>query len=110
MTGRFCAMQKLYADHGIATYPIGENKKPVITNFQRVGLKGSRALAEKFTNADAFGFVAGERNRLTIVDVDSNDEALVYEVRGRFGDTPLQVITPSGGRHLYYRHNGERRR
>jgi hypothetical protein len=44
------------------------------------------------------------------VDIDCPDERLVGEIEARFGVTPLQVLTPSGGRHLYYRYNGEARR
>ncbi|WP_395708533.1 bifunctional DNA primase/polymerase [Reyranella sp.] len=50
------------------------------------------------------------RNGLTVVDIDSTDDRLVDECLARFGDTPLQVLTPSGGRHLYFRNNGETRR
>jgi hypothetical protein len=107
--GAFAVMQEIYAHFGVPTYPVRPDKKPAITYFQRVGLPGSRKLAEKFADADAFGFVAGRRSKLTIIDIDSPDEGLVQTVHDRYGVTPLQVLTPSGGRHLYYRHGGERR-
>ena len=110
MTAVFAAMQKAYARYGVATYPLRENKRPAVTNFQRVGLPASRKLAEKYANADAFGFIAGDRNGLTIIDIDNSDEHLLRDVEERFGPTPLHAGTPSGGWHLYYRHNGEPRR
>src|SRR5262249_6690823 len=76
----------------------------------RVGAKGSEQLAMKFPATLAAGFVAGRRNRLTVIDIDSADDRLLDEIQGRFGTTPLQVRTPSGGRHLDYRYGGEGRR
>jgi len=63
----------------------------------------------KFPDATAAGFVAGRRNGITVIDIDSTDDGLVQDVQERFGRTPLQVRTPSGGRHLYFRHGGETR-
>ena len=42
---------------------------------------------------------------LTVIDLD--DPALFDYAIQRFGETPLQVATPRGGRHLYYRNSGE---
>jgi hypothetical protein len=50
------------------------------------------------------GFVTG--HRLTVIDID--DAAVIDAVIARFGPTPLQIATPSGGLHLYYRSSGER--
>jgi hypothetical protein len=110
MSGCFAALQVAYARHGIATYPLGADKRPAVKRFNRLGVVASAQLALRFRDADAGGFVAGARNRLTIVDIDSADDRLVVEMQARFGSTPLQVVTPSGGRHLYYRHRGEVRR
>jgi bifunctional DNA primase/polymerase-like protein/primase-like protein len=110
MPDAFALYQPVYAAHGIATYPLTAAKTPAIRGYERVGAKGSTALAVKFAHADAFGFVAGSRNRLTVIDIDSTDQRLVDEIESRYGRTPLHVLTPSGGRHLYYRHNGEARR
>jgi Bifunctional DNA primase/polymerase, N-terminal/Primase C terminal 1 (PriCT-1) len=110
MTAAFADLQRAYAEHRVATYPLTESKRPAIRGYDRVGPKGSQQLAMKFPTATACGFVAGHRNRLTIVDIDSPDDRLCDEIQDRFGPTPLQVLTPSGGRHLYYRHAGEARR
>lgn len=106
----FPTIQAAYAERRVVVYPVGENKLPAINNYMKVGAPASAQLAMKFAEIQAAGFCAGSRNRLTVVDIDSPDDRLVAEVQRQFGATPLQVITPSGGRHLYYRHNGETRR
>lgn len=110
MTGRFATIQATYAQHGIATYPLRADKTPAVRAYGRIGAPYSAQLALKYPDATAAGFIAGQRNRVTVVDIDSPDERLVDEIQARFGPTPLQVLTPSGGRHLYYRHSGETRR
>lgn len=110
MSGAFPKLQAMYAGHQVATYPVNHDKTPAISHYGRIGAPGSAQIAMKFSDADAAGFVAGSRNQITIIDIDNPDERLVAEMQHRFGVTPLQVITPSGGRHLYYRHNGETRR
>jgi hypothetical protein len=106
----FAELQEVYAARRIATYPLTEGKTPAISNYDRVGAEGSRRLVIKFPEATAAGFVAGRRNRITVVDIDSADERLVAEIEAQFGRTPLLVQTPSGGFHLPYRFNGEVRR
>ena len=47
MTGIFGSYQKAYADHGIATFPVeivDGRKKPMLTHWQKVGLKASSSL------------------------------------------------------------------
>jgi Bifunctional DNA primase/polymerase, N-terminal len=92
------------------TYPLTAGKKPAVRAYDRIGAPYSAQLAMKFADATAAGFVAGRRNRLAIGDIDSTDDRLVAEFQKKYGVTPLQVLTPSGGSHLYYRHNGETRR
>lgn len=110
MTGAFATIQAAYAAHRVATYPLTADKTPAIRAYGRIGAPYSAQLARKYPDATAAGFVAGPRNRVTVVDIDSPDDRLVDEVQDRYGATPLQVLTPSGGRHLYYRHSGETRR
>jgi hypothetical protein len=105
----FPAIQAAYAAHGVATYPLTAGKKPAVRAYDRIGAPYSAQLAMKFADATAAGFVAGRRNRLTIVDIDSTDHRLVDEVERLLGPSPLRVATPSGGWHLYYRHAGEPR-
>ena len=106
----FPVLQAAYAQHGVATYPVGADKLPAVRGYAKVGAPASMQLALKFRTIEAAGFCAGRRNGLTVIDIDSTDERLVQEVERRFGGTPLHVRTPSGGLHLYFRHNGELRR
>ena len=76
-TGVFAYWRRQYAEQGIATFPV-KDKCPCIRGWQKIGLKGSSELASKYANADAFGFLAS-RSRLTIIDIDSNDERMVGE-------------------------------
>ena len=62
MSGVFSTWQPAYAERGIATFPIGEAKKPSIRGWQKVGLRGSAELAKKFADADALGYVTGRRS------------------------------------------------
>jgi Primase C terminal 1 (PriCT-1)/Bifunctional DNA primase/polymerase, N-terminal len=105
----FPAIQAAYALHRVATYPLSADKTPAVRAYDRIGAPYSARLVLRFPDATAAGFCAGRRNGLTVIDIDSTDDRLVDEIQARFGASPLQVITPSGGRHLYYRHGGEAR-
>jgi len=105
----FAVWQPRYAEHGIATFPVDGDKKPIVKNYQRAGLRASCAFAHKFPASEAFGFVAGERNRLTVLDIDTMDESVLVDAFDRHGHTAIVVRTPSGGFHAWYRHNGEGR-
>jgi hypothetical protein len=107
MSPAFAEWQAAYAAHGIATFPVGENKRPAITNY---GLKGSAQLALRHPSAAGVGFMTSARNRITILDIDTTDERVFADALARHGETPVKVRTASGKWHAYYRHNGERRR
>ena len=106
----FRRWQPAYAERGIATFPVTEAKVPGISNWQRVGLKGSSQLAAKFNSADAFGFVTGGRSNITVLDIDTTDEKVVRDAIARHGQPGIVTRTASGKFHLLYRYNGERRR
>jgi hypothetical protein len=53
-------------------------------------------------------FWAGERNGITVLDVDARETDLA-DAMARCGESPLVVRSPSGGFHAYYKHNGEPR-
>ena len=108
--GTFAAAQALYAAHGIATFPLRENKHPAIRGYNRVGLSGSLQLARKFRDATALGFMTNERTRITGLDIDTTNENVFADALQRHGETPVKVRTASGKFHAWYRHNGERRR
>jgi hypothetical protein len=109
MTGIFAEWQPRYAKHRVATFPVA-NKKPRISNWQRVGLPGSSQLAIKFADADAFGFQCGKANRITLIDIDSRDEGVVREAIKLFGESPILWRTGSGNYAMPFRYNGEARR
>jgi Bifunctional DNA primase/polymerase, N-terminal len=109
MSGVFADWQPLYAEHGIATFPV-KDKIPCVRNWQRLGLNGSSQLAMKFPDADAFGFQCGARNRITLIDIDSDDENVVAEAIKLFGKSPILWRTGGGHFAMPFRHNGESRR
>jgi hypothetical protein len=109
----FALWQPVYAEHSIATFPVevvGDRKKPMISHYNKVGLRGSQQLAFKFADAELFGFMCGPRSKVTVLDIDSTSEAVLGHAIARHGITPIVVRTASGKYHAYYRHNGERRR
>jgi hypothetical protein len=106
--------QPRYADLGVAVFPCvpsGDRKKPLVTNYQKMGLPAAAELAKKkkFANADTFGFIAGTHNRITVLDVDVPDRSVLDAAIARHGEPRLIVQTASGKFHAYYRHNRERR-
>ncbi|HEY3223386.1 MAG TPA: bifunctional DNA primase/polymerase [Pseudolabrys sp.] len=102
--------QPIYAEHGIATFPVTELKAPVVRGYLKMGLDTSRELVIKFPDAPAIGFATKPRNRVTILDIDTPDEKVLADALNRHGHTPLVARTGSGKFHAYYRHNGERRK
>jgi hypothetical protein len=108
----FALWQPAYAEHHIATFPVevvGDRKKPMISHYSKVGLRGSQQLAFKFADAELFGFMCGPRSKLTVLDIDSSSEIVLGNAIARHGITPILVRTASGKWHAYYRHNGEHR-
>jgi hypothetical protein len=105
----FKQWQPEYAARGIATFPVQETKRPAIRGWQKIGFKGSAALASK-KDADAFGYVTGRRAKVTVLDIDTADEKVSEDAIGRHGQPGIVVRTASGKWHHLYGHNGERRR
>jgi hypothetical protein len=105
----FSRWQPAYAAHGIATFPVTAEKKPAIKGWQRVGIKGSAALASK-KDSDAFGYVTGQRSNVTVLDIDTTDARVVEDAIRRHGQPRIIKRTASSKFHLLYRYNGERRR
>ena len=89
--------------------PSRPNKTPAVRGYLKIGLDVSRQLAIKFPANDAFG-LACRRNRITVLDVDTNDERVLVEGLDRHGPTPFIVRSGSGNFQAWYRHNGERRK
>src|SRR5262245_52944089 len=109
MTGIFSKWQPLYAEHGIATFPVkieGKDKKPMNQGYQRTGLRASAELGKKFTEAQALGMILGARNKIELVDVDTKEERALADALSTYGDTPIISRTASGGGfHAWYRYS-----
>ena len=105
----FAEAQQVYADHGIATFPVNADKRPMVKHYGRFGLVGSAKIAGRFADAPAIGFMCGKRNGITVLDIDTTDERVLADAVDRHGRTP--IITRSGSGHFqaWYRHAGERR-
>jgi hypothetical protein len=109
--GIFAQYQPDYAKRGIATFPCStETKKPLVKNWRKMGPRAATALAHKFTDANALGFVTGHRNGITVLDVDIPDQRVLEDAVARHGEPKVVVRTASGKFHAWYRFNGECRR
>jgi hypothetical protein len=111
--GAFAEFQPLYAARGVATFPVtiaNDDKAPSTRGYMKTGLRGSAQLAMKFVDADSFGFACGKYSRLTIVDMDDTDPAIVREGERLYGVSPLLWVTGGGKYAMAFRHNGEARR
>jgi hypothetical protein len=106
----FDKWQADYAAHGVATFPVDANKRPMVKHYGKFGLVGSGEIAGKFGHAPAIGFMCGKRNGITSLDCDSKDERVLADAFNRHGQTPLVARTGSGHFQAWYRHNNERRR
>ena len=106
--GIFTIWQPHYAEKHIATFPVGIDKRPEIRRWNQIGLSGSAKLAQRFTEANAFGFQPGPRSRVTVLDIDTQDDSILSAALSEHGDTPF-IVRTGGGYHAYYRHAGERR-
>jgi hypothetical protein len=105
----FDKWQADYAAHGVATFPVDANKRPMVSRYSKFGLVGSGAIATKFANAPAIGFMCGRRNGVTVLDVDTKDERVLADAVDRHGRTPIVTRSGSGHFQAWYRHAGERR-
>jgi hypothetical protein len=109
MSAAFAEWQPRFAERGLATFPVkAEAKRPAVSNYLKLGLRGSRALAAKFPAATAFG-LACQRNGITVLDIDDPSERLLADALDEFGPTPFVVRTGSGNHQAWYRSNGEGR-
>ena len=107
----FASAQPIYAEHGIITFPVSENKRPAIRNFQKIGAEVSLELTEKpkLAGSPAIGFMTDGRNGITVLDIDTANDNILADSLDRHGRTPLIARTGSGKFRAYYKHNGERR-
>ena len=106
--GVFSQWQPHYGERRIATFPVNADKKPAIKRCNKITLSGSSRLAERFHQAEAFGFQLGPTSDITALDIDSQDEAILADALTYHGDTPF-IVRTGGGYHAYYGYAGERR-
>lgn len=110
MAGLFARWQPEYAAHGLPVFPVdADHKKPLVSQYNKGGLRASRQWAGKFADADAMGLMCGQRTGLTVLDVDTTDERVLADAIAHFGPSPVVIQTASGKFHAWYRWNGERR-
>src|SRR5262249_18329079 len=96
MTGRVSLFQPLYAEAGVTTIPVSTDaKKPLVTNYLKMGIPASAQLAQKFTTANALGIVCGTHNKITVLDVDSTDRGILREAIARHGEPRAIAKTAS---------------
>jgi hypothetical protein len=81
-----------------------------VKGYLRAGLRASEQLAIKFADAASFGFACGKRNRLTVLDMDSQDESILAVGERLYGPSPLIWRTGGDKFAMAYRWNGEGRR
>jgi hypothetical protein len=116
MAGIFAAAQPKYAALGIATFPFdatGATKRPLVSHYNRMGLRASQQMALRFPDAPGLAAMAGARNRFTVIDIDERGaagERLLADVQRQFGNSRFVVRTGGGGFHAYFRHAGEARK
>ncbi|MDH3667177.1 MAG: bifunctional DNA primase/polymerase [Paracoccaceae bacterium] len=96
-------------DHGLTPIPLGgeDGKTPRVKTAsmtRRPSRATLRKWAEQYPTANV-GILTG-LSSITVIDID--DQKLVPAMLERFGATPLQIGTPSGGVHLYYQSARER--
>ncbi|WP_370523738.1 bifunctional DNA primase/polymerase [Brevundimonas sp. P7753] len=89
-------------------FPVGDDKRPAVKHWQKVTLHASRIYAQRFPNAETFGFCPG-RVGITVLDIDSADQAFADDLFARYGQPQVLIRTASGKLHGYYKHNGEGR-
>jgi hypothetical protein len=113
MIGLFSKFQPLYAAHRITAFPVStDTKRPLVSNYLKMGIPATSALAKakRFTDANALGIAAGKPNRITVLDIDTTNERVLADALARHGEPRVIVRTASGKFHAYYRHNGEPRK
>jgi len=112
--GAFAAAAVELRRLGLFPIPLGgdDGKQPRLRGFTRMRLPSVQTVerwARRWPDAN-LGVLTGrgEAFELTLIDVDSPDPLDHALTIARFGETPLQTMTPSGGLHLWYCADGER--
>jgi hypothetical protein len=97
-----------YHDFGLAIVPC-EGKVPK-SSWKRYQVKRpSTATIYRWMRlfpAANIGLITGIISATTVIDCDDPNLSL-EELEAEFGESKFAVLTPSGGKHLYYKFNGE---
>jgi Bifunctional DNA primase/polymerase, N-terminal len=111
MMAAFADAAPAWAAAGIVPLPVyPDGKKTMVKQPEAFGRPAAMGLAAKPRYAAAnLGFMCGSHNRLTVVDIDSPADTELEHALETYGDSPIIVSTPRGGRHVYYAHNDEPR-
>ncbi len=101
---------------GLAVLPVGDDKCPLVRRFDQWSAPPSETAIQKWSTQFPIANVAVlcDLSGLVVVDIDMKGqsqlpEELLAEMICRFGETAIQIRTPSGGFHLYYRSVGGER-
>lgn len=102
------------AAEGYFVIPLGPNKRPLVKGWQDKATDDARQIGRWWTKwPDAMpGLPSGERNGFTVLDIDQkNGKDGFAELKAMGLDvdsmSPCQVETASGGRHIYFRWDGQ---
>jgi Bifunctional DNA primase/polymerase, N-terminal/Primase C terminal 1 (PriCT-1) len=110
----FLESQAAYSKHNVPLFPVrigaDGSKQPMIRNYQRIGGAASAKLTKQFGGAPAFGFLCGERSKITVLDVDTDDERVLADALTRHGKSPVIIRTARRRYQAWYRWSGEQRR
>jgi hypothetical protein len=111
MMAAFADAAPAWAAAGIVPLPVSPTGKGwMVKHPETFRRPAAMALAAKPRFAAAnLGFLCGATNGITVIDIDSPADSELQQALTKYGDTGAIVRTPSGGRHLYFKHDGEGR-
>jgi hypothetical protein len=102
-----------YTQNGYPVFPCGPNKKPLV-KWSREATTDPNLIEvwwSRWPNA-MIGIPTGARSGLFVVDIDVKSDVNGFDTMKANGWTlpadAVEVVTPSGGRHFYFKFAGER--
>jgi len=96
-----------YTDRGWRVFPVDDMKRPRTPH----GYKDATLNPEQFSNSDGIAITTGSASGLVVVDLDEkNGKHGIQEFKKLCDGHPdivtRTVRTPTGGKHLYFKHSG----
>jgi hypothetical protein len=100
MMAAFTDAAPAWAAAGIVPLPVTpDGKKTMVKQPEAFGRPAAMGLTAKPRYAAAnLGFMCGSHNRISVVDIDSPADAELQYALETYGESPIIVSTPSGGR------------